>query len=351
MSLSEGYPSAACNQNFGRSGISLELAQKRLQSDWAKLWLPSLTRALCVACSLAGAFIYAARGERPEVAKPAASPTRPARASSPLITLAQGENFPLDADFSMEQAARSWARRLSANDHGDPPGTIRFGGQRVQSSIVERVVKAAKNTGSDPALLMSIADKELSFSSSAKASTSSASGLFQFVETTWLKALRSFGWRYGREEEAKAISGGEERPVVAPQKRAEILNLRNDPYLSAALAAEMLKHDGAKISERLGRELTAGETYLIHFLGPDDAARFMAKMDEEPQASAAQLLPGPAKANKPIFYERQGGKLKDRTVAEVHDAFEHMMGSRTSRYQDVEARLPAAAQAYAGTER
>ena len=163
MSLSEGYPSAACNQNFGRSGISLELAQKRLQSDWAKLWLPSLTRALCVACSLAGAFIYAARGERPEVAKPAASPTRPARASSPLITLAQGENFPLDADFSMEQAARSWARRLSANDHGDPPGTIRFGGQRVQSSIVERVVKAAKNTGSDPALLMSIADKEFEF--------------------------------------------------------------------------------------------------------------------------------------------------------------------------------------------
>src|SRR5208283_4023715 len=99
----------------------------------------------------------------------------------------------------------------------------------------------------------------------AKASTSSASGLFQFVEATWFKALRSFGWRYGHEQEAKAIQGDDNEMRVAPQKRAELLRLRNDPYLSAVLAAEMLKHDGEGIASRLGRPLTQGETYLIHF--------------------------------------------------------------------------------------
>ncbi len=135
--------------------------------------------------------------------------------------------------------------------------------------------------------------------------------------------------------------------MIAPRKRAEILQLRDDPYLSAVLAAEMLKQDGAKISEHLGRSLTAGETYLIHFLGPEDAERFMTKLDAEPQASAARLLPKPARANKTIFYERLGRGMKDRSVSEVHEAFEHMMGSRVSRYQDVETQLPPAAEAYA----
>ncbi len=314
--------------------------------EWATAALPPLARALAVAGLFGGVFTFAATGERPELAKTAPTPPRFARPPSPILALAQDDDFPLDSDFSLEQAALTWARRLAPGDQGDSPGTMRFGAMRVQRSIVERVVKAAKTTGSDPALLMSIADKESSFSSSAKASTSSASGLFQFVESTWLKALRSFGWRYGHEEEAKAIQGQDEHPVISPQKRAEILQLRNDPYLSAALAAEMLKRDGARIAEHLGRSLTAGETYLIHFLGPEDAERFMTKMDAEPQASAARLLPKPARANKPIFYVRQGRKMKDRSLSEVHEAFENMMGSRVSRYQDVEAKLPSETAAY-----
>jgi Transglycosylase SLT domain len=326
---------------------SLKFTLPRWSGEWAMAALPPLARALSVAGLLAGVFVIAATGERPEVAKRAPSALRVARAPSPILTLAQDDSFPLDSDFSLDQAGVTWARRLAPGDQGDRPGTMRFGAMRVQRSIVERVVKAARTTGSDPALLMSIADKESSFASSAKASTSSASGLFQFVESTWLKALRSFGWRYGREEEAKAIQGEDEHPVIASRKRAEILQLRDDPYLSAALAAEMLKHDGAKISEHLGRSLTAGETYLIHFLGPEDAERFMTKLDAEPQASAARLLPRPARANKTIFYERLGRKMKDRSVSEVHEAFEHMMGSRVSRYQDVEAQMPPEAQAYA----
>lgn len=266
------------------------------------------------------------------------------------MTLASqsADDSALDSDFSLEQAALTWSHRLGKGEGvADAPGVMRFGPVKVHQSIVERVVQAANKTDMDPALLMAIADKESSFSTSARAKTSSASGLFQFVEKTWLKALKDFGGRYGHGEDAKAIAAQDNAVVVAPGKRAEILNLRNDPYLSAALAAEMLKQDSAKIAEKIGRALTAGETYLIHFLGPEDAARFMKTVDEAPNASAAALLPKPARANKPIFYAQQGRKLKDRSVSEVHEAFETMMGQRTSRYEDVAAKLPAGVTAYA----
>lgn len=270
----------------------------------------------------------------------------PATPFMQLTVAAKGEV--LDSDFSLEQAALTWSHRIGKGaEVADAPGVMRFGPVKVHQSIVERVVQAAKTTEMDPALLMAIADKESNFSSTAKAKTSSASGLFQFVEKTWLEAMKSFGHRYGREEEAKAIADATDAiGKVAPQRRAQILSLRNDPYLSAALAAEMLKKDSAKIAEKVGRPLTAGETYLIHFLGPEDTERFMKAMDESPQMSAAALLPKPARANRPIFYEQQGRKLKDRTVSEVHEAFEAMMGSRTSRYEDVASKLPAGAMAY-----
>jgi hypothetical protein len=70
-------------------------------------------------------------------------------------------------------------------------------------------------------------------------------------------------------------------------------------------------------------------------------------MDEAPHTSAASLLPRPARANRPIFYEQQGRRLKVRSVQEVHEAFETMMDMRTSRYEDVAAKLPGGATAYA----
>ena len=273
--------------------------------------------------------------------------------AAPAVALRSGTksgvDVPLDSDFSMDQAALTWSHRMHRagyRDEVDLLGTLRFGPVRVESAIVEHVIEAAKIADMDPALLMAIADKESSFAPKAKAGTSSASGLFQFVEATWFKALRAFGWRHGHEQEAMAIQGDDKEMRVAPQKRAELLRLRNDPYLSAVLAAEMLKHDGEGIASRLGRPLTQGETYLIHFLGPEDAERFMKKMDDDPRASAAALLPKAAKANKPIFYERQGRRMKGRSV--VLETFEAMMDTRTSRYEDVEAKLPAGVSAYTG---
>lgn len=349
----------------------------RARAEWpvirADRSVQMLVRALAVAAALAFAMVAVLLAipdgrDRAKTAEPSARTARNGaqarnRATPPVVQLARGDidDVALDADFSLEEAGRSWAR--AAERKYEPPlqadkferdlksaesepGVLQFGPVRVARAIVEHVVQAAKTTGSDPALLMAIADKESNFAPRAKASTSSASGLFQFIDATWFKAVRLFGWRHGQEEAARTIEASDGDLRVPRQKRTEILKLRNDPYLSAVFAAEMLKHDGERIAERIGRPLTAGETYLIHFLGPDDAARFMEKVEEAPNTSAARLLPRPARANKPIFYARKGRKMKDKSVGEVHEAFEAMMGQRSDRYKNVEAKLPGRALAY-----
>lgn len=307
----------------------------------SKAKLAPAVRALSVAGLLATAIFIAATAPHLATEKRTSPLARSARAPSPVLSLAKADDFPLDADFSLQTAAQTWERRLFAQAEPYDPELMRFGTQKVQRSIVERVVKAAAETGSDPALLLSIADKESSFILKAKASTSSASGLFQFIDSTWMTAMKAFGWRH-LQQEAKAPQAEGAKPAVAATSRSEILKLRNDPYLSAVLAAEILKREGAKISEEIGRELTAGETYLIHFLGPDDAKRFMAKMDQDPQIPAAKLLPRPARANRSIFFASLNGRLKPKSLREVHDAFEAMMMARVDRFRDAEARVPEA---------
>ncbi|AWN53467.1 transglycosylase SLT domain-containing protein [Methylobacterium sp. 17Sr1-1] len=225
---------------------------------------------------------------------------------------------------------------LAASTGGDPNEVLSFGPMRIRRHLVQTIVRAAATVRTDPVLLMAVADKESSFVTEVQARTSSATGLYQFIERTWLQVMREFGPQHGYAREAGLI--GEDNGVADSAERARILDLRRDPSLSALMAGEMLKRDAARIAARIGRDLTLGETYLAHFLGPDDAERFMAKVVEEPKAEAAALLPKPAKANRPIFYERVGKrKARSLTVAQVHDKFEAMMSTRGARYRDVGA--------------
>lgn len=224
---------------------------------------------------------------------------------------------------------------------------LKFGPMRVRQDLVSTIVRAAHETQADPVLLMAIADKESSFATGVNASTSSAVGLFQFVEGTWMKVVREFGPQHGLAREAALIDGPEDGPgVMTAKDRARILAMRKDPYLSALLASEMLKRDASDIGTKLGRDLTTEEVYLAHFLGPYDAYKFLDKVDSQPKAVAAKLLPKPARANRPIFFARSGRQSKGLSVAEVHKKIEQAMGLRLDRYRNV-ADTVSTATAYA----
>jgi len=207
---------------------------------------------------------------------------------------------------------------------------------------VQTIVKAAQAVETDPVLLMAVADKESSFITAVQAKTSSATGLYQFIERTWLGVIRDFGPKYGYAQDAALIvPDGNDRPSVQDQsERARILDMRRDPYLSALMAGEMLKRDAARIALKIGRELTLGEVYLAHFLGADDAEDFLSQVVDKPTSAAATLLPGPARANRSIFFAGTTGRGRHRkpaslSVAQVHQKFEAMMSTRGDRYRDV----------------
>lgn len=221
---------------------------------------------------------------------------------------------------------------------GDPNDILTFGPIKVRRHLVETIVHAARVVGADPTLLMAVADKESSFATEVKARTSSATGLYQFIERTWLGVVVEFGAKHGLEKEAKAVVRlNNSYTVPDPAERARILDLRREPYLAALMAGEMLRRDTLRIEKRLGRHLTGGEIYLVHFLGPDGAQGFIDQVEDNPNLVAAELLPKPAEANKSIFYDKEGG----RSVSEVHKQFEQMITTRLDRYREVR-RLTAA---------
>jgi hypothetical protein len=170
--------------------------------------------------------------------------------------------------------------------------------QQAQAAIQ----RAAQATGVDFSLLVETARRESALNPQAKAATSSATGLFQFIESTWLDMVRRHGAEHGLGEAASQIGVRDGRSFVAdPNARAQILELRNDPEAAARMAAELARENADTLSARLGRAPSAGELYAAHVMGPAGAARLI----EAAQAgapSAAAIFPREASANRGLFY-------------------------------------------------
>lgn len=215
--------------------------------------------------------------------------------------------------------------------------SVRFGERTVPRKVVDTIVKASDQAGVDPVYMMALADKESSFDTDAKAATSSAQGLFQFVARTWLEMIRDYGARYGLAEEAAAVKGRGSAITVAGPMRSRVLGLRNDPRVAALMAAELIKRDRERIESRVGRALTTTELYLAHFLGTASAGRFLSLSSEKPDEVAGRAFRSAARANRSLFTEADGGKRRSLTVSELHERLDGMIDRRLTRYQGVAA--------------
>jgi hypothetical protein len=164
--------------------------------------------------------------------------------------------------------------------------------------------------------LLTTAVRESSLNPKAEARTSSATGLFQFLDATWLTTLKRHGAKHGLGAEAAMIDiGANGRPYVAdPDVRRAILDLRYDPKISSLMAAEFASDNADYLRARTGLEPQAGDLYAAHCLGAGGAADLVNAVRDRPWMSAADLFPSAAAANRPIFYKSNGA---ERSVAEV----------------------------------
>lgn len=194
------------------------------------------------------------------------------------------------------------------------------GGSAAVSTVAGVIRQASQATGTSFSYLLATAQVESGLNPGAGASTSSARGLFQFVDQTWLGTMKQSGAALGYARYAAAItrtaSGHYE--VKDPALRSQILKLRSDPTANAIMAGAFTKANATYLTQKLGRPPTEGELYIAHFLGAGGAARLISLAASNPNAKATHFFANAAHANRSIFYDRRTGDT--RTVAEVRNA-------------------------------
>ncbi|WP_166802290.1 transglycosylase SLT domain-containing protein [Microvirga pakistanensis] len=218
---------------------------------------------------------------------------------------------------------------------GNPDEIIPFNGRNIPRWLVHSILKAAHVTGVDPVYMMTLADVESSLSPEAKAPTSSAEGLFQFIDRTWLEIVAMHAADYGFTAAAEAVRIVNGDPVVSDKDREWIMGLRTDPYFSALMAGELIKDVERALISQGERELAEAELYLAHFLGARSAVRFLEALDRDPNMKASKLFPQAARANAGLFTEGKGRKRRSVTVAELYNKIDSKIVRRLDRYEGI----------------
>lgn len=214
--------------------------------------------------------------------------------------------------------------------------------QGVRPEVVSAIRQASTQTGVDFSYLMQKAEAESSFNPQAQAPTSSARGLFQFIDKTWLETIDRHGDAHGLSKAAELITrdSNGELEVKDPAMRREILAMRDNPRIAAMMAAELAKDNQASLEQSLGRKVGNTEMYMAHFLGAGGAARFLATLDANPHLRAASVVPAAATANQSVFYENG----KSLTVDQVYAHFAEKFGEVEAAPRHPDAPAMTAAQ-------
>lgn len=112
---------------------------------------------------------------------------------------------------------------------------------------------------------------------------SSATGLGQFINATWMELIRKH------------------RPdLVGAKNDKEILDLRKDPELSREMTARYVEQNSSILLKK-GLPVTPGSLYLAHFAGPGGAAAILSAPEEVDAATVIASVDGqPAKAREKI---------------------------------------------------
>jgi hypothetical protein len=190
--------------------------------------------------------------------------------------------------------------------------------------IAGAIKQAASTTGASFEYLLATAKMESNFNPKAAASTSSARGLYQFIDQTWLGTVKEAGAQlgYGKYADAITRNSSGSYSVSDPTARTAIMKLRDDPDAASSMAAVLSQSNSFKLTGKIGRRPTDAELYMAHFMGVGGAAKLISNAEDNPQASGARLFPNAAAANRPIFYDSSG---RARSVSEVYSVL-------TSRY-------------------
>jgi hypothetical protein len=135
----------------------------------------------------------------------------------------------------------------------------------------------------------------------AKAGTSSAGGLYQFLDSTWQETVKAMGKHYTLQD-------------------------KYDPAKAIEVMTYFTNQQKSQLEKSTGTPATSTDLYMAHFLGAGGAGQFINAMSRDPNASAVATFPKQAAANHAIFYDGQ----RERSLTEVYK----LMGSKVANAEE-----------------
>lgn len=206
-----------------------------------------------------------------------------------------------------------------------PPTVLIEAPDSRHQRVARHIRAAAEATGIPFDYLLAQANTESRMDPNAASRRSSAMGLYQFTASTWLEMVKKHGADHGLGNYADAITKGRDGKwnVADKELKAEILNLRKDPRISALMAGEYAADNGKVLEAKLGRKASTHDLYLAHFLGAGGALKVLQGIGGDQQTTAAGILPEAAKANPEVFHHQDDGEAKsvDDLYASVESRF------------------------------
>jgi hypothetical protein len=198
----------------------------------------------------------------------------------------------------------------------------------TRDSIISTIRRAANTQNADFQYLLNQAKVESGLDPQAKAPTSSAAGLFQFTSATWMSMVKRHGDKVGLDSQAQSLRAN----MASGDERAQILNLRNEPYVATALAAHLAADNAQALTAAGHKSIGPTELYMAHFLGASGADTFLNGLRDKPSEPAASALPLAAAANKSVFYA-------NRTPLSYQDIYNRF----AQKFADATSAMPTSA--------
>lgn len=195
-------------------------------------------------------------------------------------------------DVSMQ--AVGWNRETNTAAIGAPAtrgNGMSFNAGRYSQPLIDM----ARRFGVDPNVMGRLIQKESSWNASAVGPGGDAVGLGQFTADTWNSVMR------GRAPQARRGMGASDP--------------RLNPMLNLEATARYMQSNNQIGQRILGRDLSAGEQYLYHFLGTSGASRLLGTLAENPNMRIGDtrgIVGQRGIRLNPVF---QGG---DATVGDVY---------------------------------
>tara|TARA_R110001592_G_scaffold20926_13_gene84701 strand:+ start:5289 stop:6605 length:1317 start_codon:yes stop_codon:yes gene_type:complete len=211
-------------------------------------------------------------------------------------------------------------------------------------AIIDTLYDVSQKTGVDFELLVITAMIESDLGRITISSSSSARGIYQYIEPTWLILMKRYGYRIGYPSYADAIEINTEtrRADIHDNDmllRQKILDLRYNQTVAAQVKALQIKDEKNVLRNfKNGQTISITDHYIVHMLGLSLARTFYELKHSDSDIILANLKSSmfqeAIRLNRTFFYDRNGTALN---ADAAYHQFEKKIAGKFSVIRKIDA--------------